>query len=368
MASIATLSRKDSNTGSAREPAARRRNGVAAPHKEPPRKTKGRAEADIAAGRAVLALEARGLAALADELNGDFAKAVEILARVGGDKGRARVVVSGMGKSGHVARKIAATMASTGTPAVFVHPAEASHGDLGMIAPGDALICLSNSGETKELADLIAHAKRVDIPLIAITARGRSALGEAADVTLLLPAVQEACPMGLAPTTSTTMMLGLGDALAVALLDRKGFTREQFHQFHPGGKLGQTLVKVKDLMHTGDEMPLVGIGTGMRDALLMMAGKRYGCIGILGRKGAEKGKLIGIITDGDLRRHIQGDLLDRKVDDVMTRGPMVIAPKLLAVEALRLMNEKRRLVLFVVEQQKPVGILHMHDCVRAGIT
>ncbi|MBP7064619.1 KpsF/GutQ family sugar-phosphate isomerase [Ferrovibrio sp.] len=323
---------------------------------------------DIAVARRVLLTEAKGLTVMAAGLNGDFSRALDVLARVGGEGGHGRVIVSGMGKSGHVARKIAATMASTGTPAMFVHPGEASHGDLGMVMPGDALICLSNSGETKELADLIAHAKRFAIPLIGITAKARSALGQASDVVLELPPVEEACSIGMAPTTSTTMMLALGDALAVALLDRKGFTREDFHNFHPGGKLGSQLVKVKNLMHTGPSLPLVPVGTGMGEALVMMTGRSFGCIGIVGKSGRDKGRLVGIVTDGDLRRHIGNDLLSRQVEQVMTKAPAVIGPNLLAGEALLEMNKRRITAFFVVDGGKPIGILHMHDCVRAGLT
>lgn len=325
------------------------------------------ANPDIAAARRVLLMEANGLAALAAGLNDTLSRAVDILHAVGAEHGHSRVIVSGMGKSGHVARKIAATMASTGTPAFFVHPAEASHGDLGMVTKGDALMALSNSGDVPELADLIAHAKRFGIPLIGITAKPRSALGQASDVLLTLPPVEEACPMGLAPTTSTTMMLALGDALAVALMERKGFTRDHYRVFHPGGRLGKQLIKARDLMHGGAEMPLVESGTRMREALLTMAGRSFGCIGITGA-GRMKDKLVGIVTDGDLRRHIEGDLLSQKVEDVMTRSPMTIGPNVLAVEALREMNSRRITSLFVVDAGRPVGILHMHDCVRAGIT
>lgn len=324
------------------------------------------AHPDIAAARRVLLMEANGLAALAASLDASLTKAVDILHAVGAEHGHSRVIVSGMGKSGHVARKIAATMASTGTPSFFVHPAEASHGDLGMVIKGDAVVALSNSGDVPELADLIAHAKRFGIPLIGITSKPRSALGQASDVALILPPVEEACPMGLAPTTSTTMMLALGDALAVALMERKGFNRDHYRVFHPGGRLGKQLIKVKDLMHTGPEMPLVETGTGMREALLTMAGRSFGCIGIVGA-GRDKGRLVGIITDGDLRRHIEGDLLSQKVEAVMTKSPMTIGPNILAVEALREMNSRRITSFFVVEAARPVGILHMHDCVRAGI-
>lgn len=323
---------------------------------------------DIEVGRTVLLTEAEGLRSVAAALTDSFSRAVDILAAVNGTGGSARVIVTGMGKSGHVGRKIAATMASTGTPAFFVHPAEASHGDLGMIAPGDAVLCLSYSGDAPELADLIAHAKRFALPLIGISARAKSALGQAADVLLLLPQVQEACPMGLAPTTSTTATLALGDALAVALLERKGFTKEAFRVFHPGGRLGKQLIRVKDLMHIGPDMPLVRVGSGMREALVQMTGRSFGCIGILGVAGREKGRLVGIVTDGDLRRHIDSDLLSKKVEVVMTRNPATMAPGQLAVEALREMNRRRITAFFVVEHGKPVGILHMHDCVRAGIT
>lgn len=323
---------------------------------------------DIEVGRRVLMMEANGLAALAAGLDDNFSRAVDILMGVSREGGHARAIISGMGKSGHVARKIAATLASTGTPASFVHPGEASHGDLGMIMPGDVVICLSNSGETQELADVIAHAKRFAIPLIAMTKKAKSALGDAADIVLLVPPVEEACPIAQAPTTSTTMMLALGDALAVALMERKGFTKDQFRVFHPGGKLGKQLVKVKDLMHPGAEMPLVPLGTPMREALVTMAGRSFGCIGIVGKTGRDKDKLLGIVTDGDLRRHIEGDLLNQKVEAVMTKKPITIRPNQLAGEALGEMNRRRITAFFVIDGGRPVGILHMHDCVRAGIT
>ncbi len=314
--------------------------------------------ADLTAARRVLLLESEALRALAQSLDGAFERAVATLQQVTG-----RVVVSGMGKSGHVARKIAATMASTGTPATFVHPAEASHGDLGMIVAGDALLCLSNSGETAELSDLIAHAKRFSIPLIGIVGRSRSTLSDQADIALILPAVPEACPLGLAPTTSTTMMLGLGDALAITLLERRGFTSEQFQVLHPGGKLGQTLIKVGDVMHDGEELPLVAPDTGMREALLIMTTKRFGCVGVVG----DDGKLAGIVTDGDLRRHMDNDLLNQRVDTVMTRQPQTIRPGALGAEALAKMNARNITSLFVVEAERPVGILHIHDLLRAGV-
>ena len=267
--------------------------------------------AEAGAGRRVLALEAEALTKLADGLAEEagasaFARAIELMGAATG-----RVIVSGMGKSGHVARKIAATMASTGTPAQFVHPAEASHGDLGMIAKTDAVLALSNSGETPELGDLIAYTRRFDIPLIAMVGKAPSALAEAADVALVLPRMPEACPLGLAPTTSTTMMIALGDALAVAMLERRGFSADDYRQLHPGGKLGARLLKVEDLMHKGPEMPLIGADARMSDAVLVMTEKRFGCVGVVEPPTAN-GKLIGLVTDGDLRRHMSADLLEQK--------------------------------------------------------
>jgi arabinose-5-phosphate isomerase len=311
--------------------------------------------------RAVLRTEAQGLTALAASLDDTFARAVDLLAGAEG-----RVVVSGMGKSGHVARKIAATLASTGTASLFVHPAEASHGDLGMVLPGDAVLALSNSGETAELADLVAHARRFGLPLVAITARAGSTLARAAGVTLLLPDAAEACPMGLAPTTSTTMQMALGDALAVALLTRRGFTASDFRQFHPGGRLGARLRHVRDLMHTADAMPLAGPDAAMDRALLVMTEKRFGCLGIV----APDGRLIGIVTDGDLRRAMGPDLLRRRAGEIMTASPRTIGPDALAAEALHEMTARARPItaLFVVDADgRPVGVLHLHDLLRAGL-
>ena len=316
---------------------------------------------DLDAARAVLATEIAGLRALSAALDGQFGRAVALLASVSG-----RVVVSGMGKSGHVAHKIAATLASTGTPALFVHPAEASHGDLGMIVPGDGVLALSNSGETAELADIVGHARRCGLPLVGITARAGSALAEAADVALLLPAAEEACPMGLAPTTSTTMQMALGDALAVALLKRRGFTAADFRQFHPGGRLGSQLKRVRELMHTGDAMPLAGPETAMDRAVLAMTEKRFGCVGVTDGIG----RLVGILTDGDLRRHMGPDLLRKTVREIMTRSPRTIAPDALAAKALHVMNTPDRPItaLFVVDAAGvPIGILHLHDLLRAGV-
>ncbi len=313
----------------------------------------------LASARRVLTAEGKALAALAGTLNGTFVKAVRLLVACKG-----RTIVSGMGKSGHVARKIAATMASTGTPALFVHPGEASHGDLGMIVPNDAVIALSNSGETAELTDLVAYTRRFSIPLIAITARAHSALATAADATLLLPPEPEVCPMGLAPTTSTTMMMALGDALAVAALECKGFTAEDFHNFHPGGKLGKILLRVNELMHGDAALPLARETDAMAHVLVVMTEKSFGCAGIVDGEG----KLSGIITDGDLRRHMGGkNLLDQPAASVMTRAPQTIQPSMLAAEALKILNEKKRTQLFVVENGKPIGILHIHDLLRAGI-
>lgn len=319
------------------------------------------AREDLDVARAVLGTEAAALRALAASLDGRFAAAVDLLAGIAG-----RVVVTGMGKSGHVARKIAATFASTGTPALFVHPGEASHGDLGMIVPGDAVLALSNSGETAELADLVAHTRRFGLPLVGITAAAGSALAEAADIVLQLPAAAEACPMGLAPTTSTTMQMALGDALAVALLTRRGFTATDFRQFHPGGRLGARLRRVREVMHEGAAVPLAEPGMAMGQALLTMTEKRFGCIGVVD----PDGRLVGIVTDGDLRRAMGPDLLVRTVGEVMTRAPRTIGPDALAAEALHAMNARGQMItsLFVVDgARRPVGILHIHDLLRAGL-
>ena len=313
----------------------------------------------LAVARRVLKTEIAGLSALADELNGRFTAAVDLLSAAKG-----RVTVTGMGKSGHIARKIAATFASTGTPAQFVHPAEAGHGDLGMIAPGDAVLALSNSGETAELDAILGYTRRLRIPLVAMTRRDGSVLVEAADVALVLPASDEACPMGLAPTTSTTMMLVLGDALAIALLERKGFAIADFQRLHPGGDLGRQLLTVRDIMHAGAAMPLVALGTAMADAILEMSAKSFGCVGVTDASG----RLIGIVTDGDLRRHMGDDLLRTSVDRVMSRQPKTIRAQALAAEALGRMNQESITSLFAVDAERhPLGILHIHDCLRAGI-
>jgi arabinose-5-phosphate isomerase len=318
-------------------------------------------QGDIEVARSVLYAEAAGLHALAAGLGPSFVQAVELLAGATG-----RVVVSGMGKSGLVARKVAATLSSTGTPALFVHPAEASHGDLGMIVAGDAVLALSNSGETAELADLVAHSRRFALPLVAITARPGSTLARAADIALTLPGAEEACPMGLAPTTSTTMQMALGDALAVALLTRRGFTAADFHRIHPGGRLGARLRRVRDLMHEGEAVPLAAPGTPMDSALLLITEKRFGCLGVID----PADRLIGVVTDGDLRRAMGPDLLCRRVGEIMTRTPRTITADALAGEALHAMNAHDRPItaLFVVDAASRVlGILHIHDLVRAGL-
>ncbi len=318
-----------------------------------------RAEA-LASGRQVIATEAEALRRLAEGVDQGFADAVDLLAAVTG-----RACVTGMGKSGHVARKIAATLASTGTPALYVHPAEASHGDLGMITPQDAVVALSNSGETPELRDLILYTRRFSIPLIAVVGRAASTLADAADLSLVLPDVREACPMGLAPTTSTTCMLALGDALAVALLERRGFSARDFAVFHPGGKLGSQLLRVEQLMHKGEDLPLVTPSTRIADAVLEMTRKRLGCAGVV-----EDGRLVGIITDGDIRRRMAPDIFDRTAGEIMTGHPRTIEARALAVEAMAAMNGAPRpvTVLFVVEDGgRPVGALHLHDCLKAGI-
>jgi arabinose-5-phosphate isomerase len=314
--------------------------------------------AGLAAAQRVLTQEADALVLLARELDERIQRALDILAGVTG-----RVIVTGMGKSGHIARKIAATLASTGTPAQFVHPAEASHGDLGMVTAADAVVALSNSGETFELADIVSHTRRWSIPLIAITSKADSTLGAAADVTLPLPKVGEAGTMAIAPTTSTTMMLALGDALAVALLERKGFSTDDFRALHPGGKLGQRLLRVADLMHIGKELPLIDVESGMQEAILEISTKTYGCVGAVD----PQGNLVGIITDGDLRRHMNADLMHRTVREVMTEHPRTIRSGALAAEALHLMNEKSITSLFVLEDRKPVGIVRLHDCLKAGV-
>ena len=297
-------------------------------------------------------------AAIADGLGPRFVAAVELMGEA-----RGRVIVTGMGKSGHVGRKIAATFASTGRPAFFVHPGEASHGDLGMITPDDVIVALSWSGETAELKDLIDYSRRFRIGLIAVTAKSDSTLALAADVVLSLPAAREACPHNLAPTTSTLMQQALGDALAIALLESRGFTALDFGVLHPGGRLGAMLKFVRDVMHSGAAVPLVSTGTPMSGALVEMSMKGFGCVGITGHDG----KLTGIITDGDLRRHMRPDLMQVSVDEIMTRAPKTVRPDQIASEALEILNSRKITVLMVVDAGKPVGLVHFHDLLRAGV-
>ena len=314
----------------------------------------------LATGRRVVLREAEALCRLADDIGESFLRAAEILIQVKG-----RVIVSGMGKSGHIARKIAATFASTGTPAHFVHPAEASHGDLGMIASGDAVLLLSSSGETPELADLIAYTRRFAIPLVGIAKFPDSTLLKRSDAAIVLPPAIEACEIDIVPTTSTTLTLALGDALAIAIMEHRNFTPDLFKEFHPGGRLGTRLAKVRDLMHGAEMLPLVDEDTRMPETLLEITGKGFGIAGVTS---LDK-RLVGVITDGDLRRNMNG-LLERRAADVMTRNPLSIAPDALAQEALALMNEHKVTCLFAVDPADDglaSGILHIHDCLRAGI-
>jgi arabinose-5-phosphate isomerase len=320
-------------------------------------------QAQAAIDSALRTLEAEGsgiealAASLRDGLGDTFVAAVGLIRAASG-----RVIVTGMGKSGHVGNKIASTLASTGTPAMFVHPAEASHGDLGMIAKGDVILALSWSGETAELKNLTDYSRRFRIGLIAMTANADSTLGKTADVVLTLPQAREACPHNLAPTTSSLMQLALGDALAIALLESHGFTAHDFGMLHPGGKLGALLKTVGDLMHTGDAVPLAPIGTAMSDAILQMSAKGFGCVGIIDAQG----KLAGIITDGDLRRHMRNDLLNARVEEIMTKSPKTVRPNQLISETLDILNTVKVTALFAVEDGKPAGVIHVHDLLRAG--
>ncbi|MBF9031298.1 KpsF/GutQ family sugar-phosphate isomerase [Rhodobacterales bacterium HKCCE3408] len=311
----------------------------------------------VATAARVLRIEGAAVTALADDLPADFAPAVGAILET-----RGRVILSGIGKSGHIARKIASTFASTGTPAAYVHPAEASHGDLGMVTPGDLAILISHSGETSELRDILAHVARFSIPCIGISGNADSTLMQAADFRLALPKVEEACINGLAPTTSTTLTLALGDALAVAVMELRGFRAEEFRTFHPGGRLGAKLAKVSQLMHGEGELPLVADETPMPETLIVMSEKSFGVAGV-----TEGGRLVGVITDGDLRRNIDR-LAEARAGEVATRNPRVVGPDLLAVEALAMMSENKITALFVIdEENRPVGLIHLHDCLRAGL-
>lgn len=318
-------------------------------------------QAAIASALRTVATEQAGLVALSTALNDGlaepFAQAVDVLSRITG-----RVIVTGVGKSGHIGTKIAATLASTGTPAFFVHAAEATHGDLGMIAPDDAIIALSWSGESVELKSIIAYSRRFSIPLIGLTSGEKSALGRAADVVLALPKTPEACPHGLAPTTSTLLQLVIGDALAIALLEARGFTPDHFRTFHPGGQLGANLMLISEIMRTGDQIPIVPLGTKMPKAVQTLAEKKAGCVCVV--DGA--GKLVGIITDGDLGRNLHRNLAEATVDDIMTKSPKTIEPSLMAGAAISLINKHDIGALVVVENEMPVGLVHFHDLFRIG--
>lgn len=296
--------------------------------------------------------------ALTNGLSAPFARAVRLIRSIPG-----RVIVTGIGKSGHIGSKMAATFASTGTPAFFVHPSEASHGDLGMVTADDAIIAMSWSGETRELASIIAYSRRFRVPLIAVTSSVKSALGRAADIVVALPKVAEACPHGLAPTTSTMLQLAIGDALAIALLEARGFTPQDFGIFHPGGRLGATLQFVRNIMHTGDRVPLAPNHTRMSEAIVLMTQKGFGSLGVTDGDG----RLIGIITDGDLRRHLAEDLLSKRVDEVMTSSPKTIGPDVLVASALEALESSSISALYVVEDERVVGIVHLHDLLRAGV-
>ncbi len=322
-------------------------------------KTADATDAALRSARRVLQTEIDGLRALSDALDADFARAVDLISAVSG-----RVVVTGMGKSGHIATKIAATLASTGTPAQYVHPGEASHGDLGMITANDAIIALSNSGETAELSDIVAYAKLQRIPLISMTGKADSALANAADVPLVMPDSPEACPLSLAPTTSTTVMLALGDAIAVALLERRGFSHDDFRLLHPGGQLGSRLTMAVDVMRSGDEMPLVDLDSPMTETIIEMTAKRFGCVGVL----TPAGKLAGVITDGDLRRHMENDILAMTAAEVMTPDPKAVSENILTAQVLAMMNENKITNYFVVADGTPVGIIHIHDVLRKGLS
>ena len=309
-----------------------------------------------------LDIEVEGLKVLAGLMKTDlaepFERAVALVAAIGG-----RVIVTGVGKSGHIGAKTAATFASTGTPAFFVHPSEANHGDLGMIGSDDAILAFSWSGETTELQGIVAYSRRFRIPLVAVTSRAESTLAREADETLLLPRVREACPHGLAPTTSTTLQAAIGDALAVALLERRGFTSSDFRVFHPGGQLGASLRHVGDIMHVGEAMPLVTVGTLMSETIIVMSAKGFGCAAVVDAQGT----LQGIVTDGDLRRHLGNDLLKQSVETVMNPRPKTVEPETLAATALEIVNSSNITALMVARDGRPVGILHLHDLLRIGV-
>ncbi len=310
----------------------------------------------------VIDMEIHGLQEMKKSFGDSFVQAIEMMSKVKG-----RLIISGMGKSGHIGQKIAATLASTGTPAFFVHPSEASHGDLGMLTTDDLLLTISNSGESREMGDIISFSRRFGIPMVAITSNPESTMAKAADLTLLIPSKKdapEACPLGLAPTTSTTTTLAMGDAIAVALIESKGFTREEFHDRHPGGKLGNVLLRASDIMVTGDDLPLVPEDMPMADALVVMTAKSWGCLGVVDREG----HLSGVITDGDLRRHMADNLISKTTSAIMTKNPKTVVSDILCVEALRIMNTKKITSLFVIDgENRPIGLLHVHPLLVAGV-
>ncbi|MBB4575506.1 KpsF/GutQ family sugar-phosphate isomerase [Rhizobium sp. MC63] len=317
----------------------------------------------LESAKRTIEIEKRGLEALEQALDnglaGPFTRAIEVIGDISG-----RVIVTGVGKSGHIGAKLAATFASTGTPAFFVHAAEANHGDLGMIARDDVVLAISKGGESAELKSIISFTRRFSIPLIALTCGEHSSLATAADIVLLVPNEQEACPNGLAPTTSTLMQLALGDALAVALLEARGFTATDFHVFHPGGKLGASLTHVADIMHTGERLPLVAKGTPMPEAITVLSRKHFGCVGVLD----EEGRLCGIVTEGDMARNLTRNLAELAVDDIMTKTPKTVKPTMLATAALALLNQHSIGALIVVDDdRRPLGLVHFHDLLRIGV-
>ncbi|MEC7490067.1 MAG: KpsF/GutQ family sugar-phosphate isomerase [Pseudomonadota bacterium] len=313
----------------------------------------------LRSARRVLETEIDGLRNLSNALDDSFTRAIDLIENISG-----RVIVTGMGKSGHIAHKIAATLASTGTPAQYVHPGEASHGDLGMITGEDILVAMSNSGETSELSDIVAYGKVRRIPLISVSGNPDSTLAMAADVLLVIPDNPEACPLRLAPTTSTTVMLALGDAIAVALLERRGFSLDDFHLLHPGGHLGTRLLKAADIMRTGNEIPLVNLDTPMTETIIEMTAKHLGCVGVR----SDDDRLVGIITDGDLRRNMEGDILSMTAGEVMTPNPKSVTDSILLAQVLGMMNDSKITSFFVVADGKPKGIVHIHDVLRTGLS
>ncbi len=313
---------------------------------------------DILSAKSVIQTEIFALKEMSELINGDLSAVLDLMENSNG-----RVIVTGMGKAGHIGNKIAATLASTGTPSFFVHPAEASHGDLGMVTTNDMVIAISNSGESKELLDILNYCKRFNIPLVAITKESDSSLGRLADYILRLPKAKEACPLGMAPTSSTTSMLVMGDILACCLMERRGFSKTEYNKSHPGGKLGSVLLKVENLMRVADDLPLINNDIKMTEALCVMSSKMLGCVGIVDADG----NLEGIITDGDLRRKMDEKIFTCKATDIMTVNPKVTTKDILAAEAVRIMNEKSITQLFVIEDKKPIGLIHLHDCLRAGV-